>query len=252
MIIDCFMHSYERDAVAVRLAELCDVVDLHVAIQATTTLRYEPRATPWIERPRVLDIVVDLPPRLTPFQGEEFLRDSSFALAAQWVATHHPGEEALFVIADGDEIPHPDAVRAAAAAGGARTLLTDYREWFIDWRAPDAWQLERQPVIGTADQLSIQGGAARARRQCREWPVETAVGWHLSTLGDGALASRKLSTFSHPEYDTPQWNQVTQLDRFRAAGRDLLDRFDLVPTSDLPSCAREFPHLLAPAALTGA
>jgi hypothetical protein len=244
--VDCFMHSYEADAVQVRLAELAGVVDLHVAIQATTTLRYEPRETPWIEHPGVVNLVVDLPPDLGPFQAEEFLRDASFTLAAEWVAGHRPSEPAWFIVADGDEIPHPAAVRAATAARHPRTLLTDYREWYMDWRAPDSWQLERQPIIGTAAQIRAQGGASRARRHCREWRTEAAVGWHLSTLGDGALASRKLSTFSHPEYDTPEWNEVTQLDRFRTAGRDLLDRFDLIPTRDLPACAAAFPHLLAP------
>jgi hypothetical protein len=245
VIVDCFIHSYEREAVKVRLAELRDVVDFHVAVQATTSFRYEPRETPWVEDQRVINIVVSLPAGLTTWEAERFLRDASFTLAAEWAAAHYPDEDPRFIISDGDEIPHPDAVRRAAVGPDPMMLLTDYREWFINWRAPALWQPQHQPIIGTAAQILRQGGATEARHRCREWSADLIRGWHLSTLGDAALASRKLSSFAHTEYDTPEWNDSEQLRRFRLEGRDLLDRFDLQTTDDLPACAAAFPHLLA-------
>jgi hypothetical protein len=245
VIIDCFIHSYEREAVKVRLAELRDVVDFHVAVQATTSFRYQTRETPWVEDQRVINIVVSLPAGLTPWEAEWFLRDASFTLAAEWATAHYPDEDPRFIISDGDEIPHPDAVRHAAGSPGPRVMLTDYREWFIDWRAPDRWQLEHQPIIATAEQIRQQGGATEARRRCREWSLTTPVGWHLSTLGGADLAGRKLSSFAHSEYDTPEWNDGAQLAWYRATRRDLLGRFVLDHTGDLPACAEAFPHLLS-------
>lgn len=248
MIVDCFMHSYEADAVEVRLAELDPVVDLFVAVQGKTTLRYEPREVRLIKHPKAVNHVVDIPPGLTPFQGEEFLRDECLRAGRVYAASmdaSHTNERARFMVCDGDEIPHPAAVVTAAEQPGPRTLLTDYREWFMDWRGPDKWQLERQPTIATALQYKSIGGAARARRHCRQWTTERLVGWHLSTLGDAGLASRKLSTFSHPEFDTPEYNDHDRLAGFRSRKRDLLDRFDLEDTRDLPSTSHLFPHLLS-------
>lgn len=246
MIVDCFIHSYERDAISVRLRELCDVVTLHVAVQGITTFRHERRRLTPVGGANVIDVAVDFPPGLTPFQCEQLLRDEGLRRARDAAALRFPGTTPRFIVADGDEIPHPDAVREAARGPGPATLLNDYREWFMDWRAPEPWQPEYQPILATFDQIQERGGATLARERCRDWPTFQPRGWHLSTLGDAALASAKLSTFAHAEYDTGEWNNHTQLNHFRTTGRDLLDRFDLEHTTDLPACAGEFPHLLAP------
>lgn len=243
MIIDAFMWSYEADAVDVRLREYAGLVDLHVAVQGTTTLRYEPRETPEIQHPNVINVMTQIPPGLTPFEAEEFLRDRCLKAAIAHSEAFTPSTRVM--ISDGDEIPHPDAITEAVRFGRLMSLRTDYREWFMDWRAPDAWQLERQPFIGTAEQILMRGGASRTRVDTIHLPKTRAVGWHLSTCGNAAHASRKLSTFSHPEVDTPEHNDLTWLDTARMKGRDLLDRFDLIPTDDLPACAGEFPHLLS-------
>lgn len=247
VIIDCFIHSYEREAVAVRLCELADVVTLHVAAQGVTTFRHEPRYVEEIPGENVVNVAVSFLPQLSAFECEQILRDQALEHARMIAAERYPNETALFIVADGDEIPHPHSiVDAAYRSLRPSVLLTDYREWFMDWRAPEPWQLEHQPIIGTYAQIQAQGGATAARYRCREWAVARPRGWHLSTLGDAGLAARKLSTFAHTEYDTPEWNDEQQLARFRATGRDLLDRFDLERTGDLPSCAPSFPHLLAP------
>lgn len=236
-VIDCVIFSYEVDALTVRLVELAAVVDLHVIVQGDRTFRGVPREVIPVDGPQIRNHVVAMPPGCDPWTYEHMLRDASLTIAAE-----HAGRLDRFLVADGDEIPHPHAVRQAVRAPHPMILGTDYREWFMDWRAPDRWQLNHQPVFGTLPQLAR---ASTARTHCA-WPVASRTGWHLSTLGDAALAARKLSTFAHDEFDTPQWNDHDQLTRYRGDQTDILGRFRLESTTDLPTCAAQFPHLLAP------
>jgi len=244
-VIDCIIASYETDAVAVRTAELADVVDARVILQATSTFNGREPVDVLYESTwdGVTVVLADLPDGLDPKQSEHWLRDQSLIQARAMY-----GDDHLFLVADGDEIPHPDAIRWARAARVPAVLNTDYREWWMDWRAPDTWQLVHQPVIGSAADYDRAGGAQAARTsRLGGATVAPGRGWHLSTLGDAALAARKLSTFSHDEFSGPEHNDLGKLAIYRDRGRDLLDRFDLIPTADLPACAPAFPELLSPA-----
>lgn len=245
MIIDCIMASYEDEVIQLRDLELKDVVDRRLIVVGDTDFRGS-EALPFTydsatSHTDTAVFRVKLPQDGTPWDREFALRDASLTMARAL----HPEPDTLFMVSDADEIPHPLAIEAAAKHNRPTLLRTDYRQWWMDWRAPDRWQLDRQPVIAQAHHYDFFGGASNARISAT-WPVSVQVGWHLSTLGDAGLAQRKLSTFAHEEYDTSEFNDRDTLEKRRENAQDILGRFDLQPVTHLPSVAVLFSHLLGP------
>jgi beta-1,4-mannosyl-glycoprotein beta-1,4-N-acetylglucosaminyltransferase len=234
------MYSYEPDALAVRLEELKDVVDVHVIVEGNLTFRGNRRKISSPTGDRIRSFVVDLPEgdEVSPWWRETLQRNASAQIARDIF-----GKDSLLIIADSDEIPHPLAVESAATAGGGK-LTTDYREWYANWRAPDEWQLYHQPVLVKASALDLGHTGQSIRENSGQRAVVGPSGWHLSTLGSAELAAEKLASFSHSEYDTPEWTEhQLLLDRIEAR-MDILNRFGLTETFDLPTCISKFPELV--------
>lgn len=227
MIIDAFMWSYEEEAVRIRLDVLKDVVDYHVAVQATNTFRGEERPLMAFKHDKLINVTVTIPDGLNPWQSEEWLRNQVLIEAQK----RFPG--ATYIISDGDEIPHPKAIKESRLPS---KLMTDYRNFYADWRAVEH-VLEHQPTIGTTVQYKLAGGANEARWH-GNWRKSNKWGWHLSSLGD--TSELKLKTFAHSEYDTPEY--IENLNVAKDKKRDFLDRFDLECTEDIPPGTPE--HLL--------
>lgn len=225
MVIDAFMWSYERDAVKIRLATLSNVVTAHVAVQATNTFRGEPRKVRKLNLPNVTDVVVTIPKGLDVWESEKWLRNTVLAEA---VKLYGPNE--LYMVCDGDEIPRPESIIAASFAGIPMTLLTDYRNFYADWRGTGE-ELAHQATIGRLHDYQNVGGAGDARWHAF-WTRSEERGWHLSSLGGDAVIKQKLETFAHTEYDTDEVK--AQLDAARKGHKDFLNRFELEWTDDIP------------------
>jgi len=231
VIIDAFMWSYEYDAVKIRLATLGNTVDKHVAVQATNTFRGKPREVRKLDLPNVIDVIVTIPEGLDPWESEMWLRDSVLIEANKL----YP--DAIYIVSDGDEIPHPAAI--LAAGGKPTTLLTDYRNFYADWRGVLKWQPDHQPVIGRIEDYEDVGGASNARWYA-QWPKSNAIGWHLSSLGGDEMIREKLETFAHSEFDDEAIKSIVP--EARNNRKDFLNRFDLEYTEDIPKGVP--PHLL--------
>jgi len=135
-VIDCFMVCYETDVIDIRIVELADVVDAHHAVQGTTTFRGDPLEPQHLSEP-VVSRLVEMPegdpdfvdPHWSGAAGshwhlDKYLRDTSLNAAAEVF-----GEEPLYLVCDGDEIPHPASVAQAVAEyprRGPRTLPVRY------------------------------------------------------------------------------------------------------------------------------
>lgn len=257
-IVDTIMACYETEALKVRWAQLENVVDAFHVVQGSHTFRGEPH-TPLDLPDFVTHSIIDMPTSgIDDFQDshnplavgshwarDKHLRDASLIAAA----TAFP--KSLYLVCDGDEIPHPDAVRQAAEEyrrWGARTLHNDFREWYADWRAPTKWQAPHahinEPVIGTLNDFMRYGGAHNSRTRTRnKWKFCEAKGWHLSNLGDTAFVSQKLKSFAHNESDTPDVH--ANLEKMRSTMRDATGRFTLELADDIPPVMNRFPHLLS-------
>lgn len=223
MIVDAFMWSYERDAVSLRLEALKDVVDIHIAVQATNTFRGHSREVGLIDHPKLTNVIVTIPDGLNPWESEKWLRDQVLIEAAKIAPI-----DSWYIVSDGDEIPHPDAITYAIENEQPMKLMTDYRNFYADWRAKDHI-LIHQPTIGKLPDYRQFGGSGDARWHCN-WESSELFGWHLSSLGD--TSAEKLTTFAHTEYDEPKYRRNVNVAKDKR--RDFLDRFDLEYTEDVP------------------
>lgn len=258
-VIDCTMYAYEDAAIRLRLAELADVVDHHHITSGSRTYRGDPQTVEPLTGPKVTHHVVGLPAwRDDSAHGltrvEALQRDRSLL-----VALADEPETTLYVVSDGDEIPHPEAVAQAVAEydrRGPRVLLNDSRCWFANWTAypngfPPRHHLN-QPIIGTAADILNLGGAQAARpaRGFRpkvgpKWKPCDKVGWHLSDLFDPATVAHKFAVASHTEDDTPERRNLDWLASKREAMLWPVHDWQLARTDDLPSVIEQFPDLVA-------
>lgn len=219
MIIDAFMWSYEEEAVTLRLEVLKDVVDFHVAVQATNTFRGEQRTVNELSHPKLTNVIVTIPDNLDPWESEKWLRDRVL------IEAQNLHGKATYIVSDGDEIPNPEAILNTRLPA---KLMTDYRNFYANWRAKDH-VLEHQPTIGTTAHYKLAGGAGNARWHS-SWRKSNKWGWHLSSLGD--TSAEKLRTFAHAEYDDEEHHNL--LDEFKKSHKDFLGRFELEYTEDIP------------------
>lgn len=223
MIIHSFMWSYEREAVEISIKNLCHVVDYVVAVQATNTFRGHKREVSLLNIKGVTDIVVTIPNGLDPWESEKWLRDQTLIEAYNLF-----GDKCMYMISDGDEIPNSESIKEAARLKKPTKLMTDYRNFYADWRASDHI-LEHQPTVATYQDYMTVGGAGNARWHSN-WTKSKEFGWHLSSLGN--VSHLKLETFAHTEYDTEEYKKG--LDESKKNHMDFLNRFKLEYTTDIP------------------
>jgi hypothetical protein len=258
-VVDCTMYAYEPAALRVRVAELEAVVEHHHVTTGSRTYRGDPQNVTPPDLPRLTHHVAHLPAwRDDNAHGltrvEALQRDLSLihALADE-------PEDTLYVVADGDEIPHPDAIRQAVAEYdrfGPRVLLVDARCWYANLTAypngfPPRHHLN-QPIIGTAADILALGGAQAARvgrgfrpRVGPKWATCEKVGWHVSDLFDPETVAHKFGIASHTEDDTPERRNVEWLAGKREAMLWPVHDWPLTRTDDLPACIDRFPELVA-------
>jgi beta-1,4-mannosyl-glycoprotein beta-1,4-N-acetylglucosaminyltransferase len=246
VIIDAFPYGYGLEVLLIRLAELADVVDRHIIVEADRTYAGKPREIAWptlAETPefapyasKVILHVVHVEPR-DPWEQEEHLRDVVLDTALGFA---RPGDRILF--GDHDEIPHPDAIVEAHERGVYRARLrTRYHEWHLNRRAvfkgpgsPHLWEF-RQPLLLPHDEGRV-GSLVRAA-QGPSLDVGP-YGWHLTLQGGPDAVYDKLQATAHTELQSITFGEVNR--RFRL-GLDLLDRCALedVPDDELPRFVRD-------------
>ncbi len=250
-MIDAFPYAVEATPpaiLALRLAELERLVDVHVIVEATETFTGLPRELSWpvlAQRPefaphasRVMHYVIDYPAGLSPWGRDQYTRQAVGRAVADLLGPY-PTERVLF--GDADEIPRP-AVLARALPG--QKLLGRYHEWWLDLvgvGSPDhLWEF-RQPVLTTWGDLEAYGGE-HIRSNSGHMPAAhgSEYGWHFTLQGGAEHATRKLAAYAHTELGGTSVNRVQA---FINAERDILDRCGLVsvPMSELPATVREDP-----------
>lgn len=260
-IVDATMFTYEHAALAVRVAELADVVDrVHVA-SGNRTYQGDPQDVPLLDgvEHRIVDLSGLGAPTWLKGRGvltdiEQAQRDAALAMAAEGEP-----DSTLYVFSDGDEVPHPDAVARAAAEyddRGPRVLTVDNRYWFADWSsAPNGTPLVghhlNQPIIGTATDFARLGGAQHARegrgfrpRTGPKWPTCGPNGWHLGGLDGPAMIAEKFGKFAHIEDNNAHDRDLEWLAGHLAARTVPKHDWPLHHTDDLPGCIGDFSHLL--------
>lgn len=229
MIIDCFTFFNEVKLLLVRLHYLEDLVDHFIISEGNSTFTGQPKPyyldQYWDAIPsrlakkivRVRGDTSEMPQDTSPWNREIYQR-SILGEAAHRVAG---SANATLIISDLDEIPHRDLLVVLRRVGLSTVLKlrqlnfcynpdTKTGEWASAYIAPlsmvDTYKVEqirRDPNIRHVDQ----------------------AGWHFGYFASPEQILYKIQSFSHTEFNRPEWANIHNIRQAIACRKDVFGRF---------------------------
>lgn len=244
--------SYEPvEVIAIRLMELSGVVDRHVFVEAAETFTGRPRDIRWPEvrshpliaphAQRVDHAVIGFRTRY-PWDRDHEQRRAGVAVVDGLGCT----SEDVILLADMDEVPHPDAVQVGvdrASEQVATRCMTTYREFAVDIMAvgspSHAWEYH-QPLVASRARIGDDAQAFRASQPMDR--VKVPYGWHLTCQGSVEDIAVKMRSYAHTEHSEISPVDIAQ----RVWGMlDIVGRCEVTRVLDVPASARQFPTFMA-------
>lgn len=222
LIVDCFLFNGEFSLLDVRLHELAPIVDNFVLVESTTTFSGQPKALSfheavsgnrWDKWPQLACVAVLDPPKTNnPWDRESYQRNSMLR------GLHSFPDETVVLISDVDEIPRASSVPLVISPGEVHVFEQDLYYYTMSLRAEGRWRGTR------ACRLSdLRAWTPQVVRFAGGIPLHNA-GWHFSYLGGAEAIQKKLASFSHQEYNIPEYTSSAAITRRVALGLDLFDR----------------------------
>jgi beta-1,4-mannosyl-glycoprotein beta-1,4-N-acetylglucosaminyltransferase len=256
-VFDCFCFFNEHDLLKLRLETLWDVVDVFVLVESSLTfsgktkpLHYDAsQFGPYSSKIRHI-VVDDFPFDICdPWRNERFQRNAIErglvdATPKDWI-----------IVGDVDEIPNPEKIKEFNPAKFRRGDFSQKNFAYylnncnVDKNGdPVLWRGSKittyqcyKDFFECAERVRSFKSSGILRAFKREWfhkfqvQVISEGGWHFSWMSgvDGII--RKLESFSHQEFNTPEFKDPKNIvDRIRA-GEDILKMgasFTLLPLDE--------------------
>jgi beta-1,4-mannosyl-glycoprotein beta-1,4-N-acetylglucosaminyltransferase len=235
MIYDCITLFNELDILDVRLHTLADIVDRTVIVESTMTfsgadkpLYFEQNRSEFKDFPITYVVVEDMPEVADRWERERFQRNAILR------GLTGVGLDDLVLICDVDEIPYPSSLQKVN--GQAAWSLRNY--YYTVNQVIDVFQVGATASLFRS--LSTPQGLRDKRFHLPRIDNEC---WHFSFFGGVDQMAYKINSFSHAEYDTPEYTRREALQEAIDQDKDLFHRhytIRRVPTN--PSLP---PYLLA-------
>ncbi|MGL4495214.1 MAG: N-acetylglucosaminyltransferase [Beijerinckiaceae bacterium] len=250
-VFDGFTFFKELDVLEIRLNELAPVVDRFVIVEATQTFAGKPKPLTFMENrdrfapffDKIIHVVVDdFPPARSAWDREFHQRRAIM----RGLGDAAPDD--FVIISDVDEIPRRTALERVLADGSGANAFTVFgmqefhhrlnlhRDGFIWWlgsrmvprhllRDPQA--LRKLKAIPSKS-APWMGPLMRAwqstgvfRHPVRYNLIEDG-GWHFTSMGSAADVAEKIRSYSHQEFNTPEFIAEDRIEGLIASGRGLL------------------------------
>ena len=269
-VVDAFVFFNELDILEIRLAELYDVVDLFILVEATHTHKGDPKPLYYAESrqrfaryfDKIRHIVVGDLPRgagLPAIWRREMTQRQRIA-----DGLHDVPDDAIVLISDLDEIPRREAVALLRRQGIPDGMVVTFEQRLhyynvnthcisLIWTGTRAARCIDVKAI-TPDGVRWAGlysaGAGRTMgARSTEYPLFGKLehaGWHLSYFGDVAHIQDKMGAFLHQELVNEETTDTNTIAGHIARGEDVWGRpdgpkFALGPAPDLPAAIRADP-----------
>ena len=221
-VYDCFQFYNELELLEVRLAELHEVVDRFVLVEATYTHAGEPKPLHYADNrarfaayaDKIIHVVVADDPGGFAWQREAHQREAIMRGLEDCAPTD------LIIISDADEILRAPVVeRLRRDTDGGAGLFAPHMDiflYFLDLKSPEPWV----SVAAAPWELIRRIGPNRARYLTKQG-IGRAVpdaGWHFTWMGGIDRFRTKLEAFAHRE-------MIAGIDRDAAVNRERLNRF---------------------------
>lgn len=228
-VYDCFIFSNELDLLELRLNTLNDVVDRFVIVEGTKFHNGEPkplfleeslaRFEPFLNK--ITHIVVDDWPEPNgsiydnAWMMERWQRDAIMRGLAECQ------DDDIIILGDADEIPNPDAVKNYKASQGLCRLKQRMFYYFLNNENKEGWDWLKIAPYALVKQLTPCGVRYPP---AGDTPLIENGGWHWSFLGTPEQIAHKIKTYSHQEYNNPEFTDVAKIAQRVAAGEDVFGR----------------------------
>jgi len=243
-VFDCFCYFNEADLLRLRLETLWEEVDVFVLVESTLTFTGKPKPLHYNAEQlgplskKVRHIVVDSFPSDTsdPWRNERFQRNSIErglvdAEAHDWI-----------IVGDVDEIPAPQRIREFNPAKfrrgdfQQRNFAYYLNNCNVDASGkPVSWFGSKVTTYDNflnffkcAERVRSFKSSGLLRAFKREWFHKFQVqiiadgGWHFSWMSGVDSIIRKLESFAHQEFNTPEIKNPQRIIERIRAGEDIL------------------------------
>lgn len=245
MIYDCFTFFNELDLLEIRLNILNDVVDKFVLVEMTKThsgkdkpLYYEQNKERFQKfHHKIIHIIVDdCPESNDSWVPENYQRNCIY----KGLQNCQPND--VIMISDLDEIPNPDIIKTLDCTKKIYLLEQKMYYYFINYQdvATPLWLLgtkvlSYQNFLHGLDNLDIpystflieklnRGTTATKIRLYDGAEHIQNAGWHFSYLGGIDAIIKKIQSFSHQEYNKPEFLDAQSVQRKIELGQDIFNR----------------------------
>lgn len=237
MIIDAFTFFNELDMLEFRLRLLWDYVDVFVVVESDHTFSGKPKSFNLLEHKERFawawkKIIYhrfeaqnawdgNNPPTHTDpkhpcWQTEYDQRNAIIEAVSEFK------DDDILLISDCDEIPNPFVF--SKIENIRRWEPVALRQHFFYYNLSclrrEQWNGTIVTTIGTARKQTSQ----ELRAQRNSLQIFTDGGWHLSWFADAQGIQKKLNSFSHIEYNTPEFNNEHHIKECIEQRKDLFVR----------------------------
>ncbi len=247
-IVDCFIFYNETKLLEYRLKLLDPIVDYFVLVEANQTFVGKPK--PLYYKPKqnskVIHIIVDLPWNdtghgITPDQvwdNERFQRNSIEKALLELKLN----ESDLLILSDIDEIPDPECLINLDVKGIAQ-LEQDLYYYTLEHKLDHLWYFSK--IMEYSFYLNTEFTFNDLRN--KTFPTIPRGGWHLSYFGSPDFISNKIKNFSHQEYNTSEFTDISKINKRLSDGQDIYDRsikITKVPINENTYLPKDYDELL--------
>lgn len=224
-IYDCFMCFNEIDVIEIRLAELYDHVDRFVIVEGTRTFTNTPKPLYFQDNlkrfekylNKVTYIVVNDYPLTDPWGMERHQRDCILRGLSDC------SSDAIIIMGDADEIINPDVLKKYKPSDGICGLRQKMYYYYLNCQDESDWTWLRILPYSKIKELT-PCGARYYDRDHKDMPIIENGGWHFSFVGGVDNVIKKIQSYAHQEYNTPEYLNKERLTNLIESGKDIFGR----------------------------
>lgn len=245
MIYDCFTFFNELDLLEIRLNVLADAVDKFVLVEMTKTHQGRPKPLYYHENKerfkkfhsKIIHIAVNSCPVLENSWAYENYQRNGIARGLNQCAC-----DDVIMISDVDEIPNPQKILTHLPSKGVSVFLQNFFYYYLNWQCQNEkiWKWGTKimrysfflngldaftfpPSVYLVEALNSKTTPNKIRLYPQAVPISDG-GWHFSYLGGVQQIVLKIQSFSHQEFNRPEYLDVQELENIIARGGDILKR----------------------------
>ena len=236
-VYDLFLAGTELDMLEIRLNELDAVVDYFVIVESTSTFTNKPKPLYLRENfsrfakfadkiiYRVIDFSTLSADGVDTWTREHYQRNALFTqVFPGLLGPLAPQFGDVLLVSDLDEIPKPSAVRTLRNCEfpARTTLWSNFYYYSFQWHHKGGDLPKPQATFFQGLEATILPEDLRSGEMGLQMPNAS---WHcsscFSTVGEMV---KKIESFSHTEYDNPDYKDPEKVVQRVRLGKDLFDR----------------------------